>query len=420
MAKSIVEEIKYPEGQQNLSEDQERAIAAEAIKEIKTPATEDEWVNPADKISEEQSVEDKIKDEAKIKSDADSKIQEETDKKVQVDAKIKADQDAADLKAKDDTKAAAEGDREAQTRVDVAAKAKLEAKEGDKKVDHQTFKIAPEVRTKAIEELALKESLTLEEAEAQIAKDEATVNKYKNDPVEIARELRHQQRLADKAKAELDSVKRAGNTPPAPVIENVKDYVVHQLEPIKDKVIAAYRKEYPELSDGQEDNYVYGLIKKDTVDRTLKVMEENQSKLVSAAKEKRATLIMGLAEYDKAFLPDIKAILDRTNDRQIMAKEYDIKDVVAWAKGRQLDRLVKEAEDRGFKRGQENAKIIGEKIPGGGGRPAGQATAKKAHLTETQQQRARDMFDSVPGMNEQEMFDAYIDTYPEEFKKNKE
>ena len=38
-------------------------------------------------------------------------------------------------------------------------------------------------------------------------------------------------------------------------------------------------------------------------------------------------------------------------------------------------------------------------------------------INEQQKQRAREMFDSIPNMNEQEMFDAYIDTYPEEFKK---
>src|SRR5258708_30478765 len=119
------------------------------------------------------------------------------------------------------------------------------------------------------------------------------------------------------------------------------------------------------------------MIKKDGIDRTTKILEENESKIVSSAKEKRAELLKALAEQEKAFIPDIKDALDRTNARQLLDKGFDINELIYWDKGRQMDRLVKEAEDRGFKRGQEGAKIIGEKTPGSGNKQTSGTVAKK-------------------------------------------
>lgn len=424
MAKSVVEEIKYEEGQQNLTEAQIQSIADEAMHEIKEPENKDKWENPAEKEAKEaEALKLKEEDDKKTKEDADAKVKKATDEKAKIAADETAKKEADDKqRAQKDVEDAAKGDKEAQARVDAANKAKADAekaKEG--KTDDKPFQIPAENRSKLIEELALKDSLTLEEAEAQIVKDEATINKYKNNPIEMARALRQSQSFADRTRAELDAVKKAGTTPPAPVINNIKDYVQSQLDPIKDKVVEAYKKEYPELVENQTDDYIYGLIKKEAVDRTLKVMEENQTKLVSAAKEKRANLILGLSDQDKAFLPDIKAIIDRTNDRQIMAKDYDVKYVIEWAKGKQLDRLVKEAEERGFKRGQEQPKILGEKIPGGGNnnnKGEGKGSTKKPSLSDEQKERALNMFD-IPGMTDDEKFDAYIEIHPELFK-NKE
>lgn len=399
--KSVVEDIRYEEGQQNLSEAQMNAIAQEAINEVKNEGKqqEDEWHNPG----EEQGDELKKEEEEKARAQADA------------DAKAK---EAIDLKKKEESE---KQSKETQQQTDARLKAEKET--ADKKTseqgDDQPFKIADELRGKAIEELALKESLTLKEAEEQIAKDEATINKYKKDPVEMAKALRHTQREMDKAKAELEATRKAAGKPPAPVLNNVRDYVNSQLEPIKTDLIKGYKKEYPELVEGQTDDFVYGLIKKDAMERTTKILEENESKIVSAAKEKRAELIMALSDQDKSFLPDIKAALDRTSSRQLLDKSFDVNELIYWAKGRQVDRLIKEAEERGFKRGQEGSKILGEKLPGGKNIQTGGGTKKtaEARLTDTQKERARNMFDGATGMSEEDMFQAYVETYPEEFKK---
>ncbi len=237
----------------------------------------------------------------------------------------------------------------------------------------------------------------------------------------MARALRHIQREMDKAKTELETTRKAAGKPPVPVMNNVKDFVQSQLEPIKDKLLVQYRKEYPEITEGLDDDRVYGMIKKDAIDRTTKVLEENEANIVATAKEKRAELIMGLAEQDKRFLPDIKAALDRTNARQLLDKTFDINELIYWAKGRQMDKIEKEAEERGFKRGQEGAKIIGEKIPGASGnKQAGGNTSVKsagARLSDDQKERALDMFDGAEGMADEDKFAAFIDTYPELFKK---
>ena len=406
--KSIVDTIKFEDGKQNLSEAQEAAIVAEALKEIngeKESKDADTWVNPADEELKAQEAEAKEKEEADAQAAADA------------EAKEKTEQEAREKQEADEKLKAQETEEQTKARIAKQEADKVAAAGGKSGTD---FKIAEADRAKAIEELALKESLTLKEAEEQISKDEALVNKYKQNPLEMAKALRHIQQEASKAKAELEATRKAAGKPPAPVMNNVREYVNQQIEPIKDKLIPQYKKEYPELCEGQSDEFIYGLIKKDAIDRTSKILEENESKIVSAAKEKRAELIMGLAEVDKAFLPDIKAQLERCAPRQILDKNFLFQDLVDWARGRQLDRLLKEAEERGFKRGQEGAKIMGEKTPGAGNKQAGSSTAKKTaggRLSDEQKERAINMFDGAEGMDDEAKFAAYIDTYPEEFQK---
>lgn len=396
MEKSVLENITYEAGKDNLTEDQIQKIADEAIKEASgSDDKQDDWKNPAD---ENQTGEEQRAAAAK----------EADDKKKEQEAKEAEDQKIADDAA---AKEAADADKTDEQK-------QKEKEEADKVAEAAKVKEQPYVvpdREKAIQDLALKDSLTLDEAEAQIAKDEAIINKYKGNPIELAKALRNVQSYADKTKSELEATRKAATNPPAPVLNNVRDYVENQLAPIKDEVIKSFRKEYPELTDGHEDTFVYGLIKKDAIDRTMKVLEESKSKLESAAKEKRANLILSLSDQDKTYLPDIKAIIDRTNDRQLMDKSFDVNEIIYWAKGKQFDKAVKEAEERGFKRGTEQAKIIGEKTPKSNTPVSGKGTSKIT-LSDEQKQRAQDMFD-IPGMNDQEKFDAYVETYPEEFTK---
>jgi hypothetical protein len=411
---SVVDNLKFEEGKQNLTEAQEQAVLDEVMREIhgeekKEEGSKDGWVNPADE-------ELKAQEEAQAKEQADqnaaAKAKEQADKKAKAEAeeKDRLEKEKQAQESQEQTKA-----RQAKEKEEADKKA---ADELAKSKQGSEFKIADTDRAKAIEALALQESLTLKEAEEQIVKDEAIVNKYKQNPIEMARALRLLQRDADKAKAELEATRKAAGKPPAPVMNNVKDYVQSQLDPIKDKLIVLYKKEYPEITDGLDDEKVYGMIKKDAIERTSKTLEENESKIVSAGKEKRAELIMGLAEQDKAFLPDIKAALDRTNPRQLLDKSFDINELIYWAKGRQMDRLVKEAEERGYLRGQEQSQIIGQKVSGAGNKQQSGSGAKKSsggRLSDEQKERALDMFDGAEGMSEEDKFTAYIETYPEQF-----
>lgn len=407
--KSVIDDIKFEEGKSGLTEEQTSAIAEEAMKEIESEKTkEEQWENPADQETEEQKAEKEA--ELKSKEEADQKVKDEADAKAKQEADEKAKKEAAAKPPENETKEQKEArEKEAAQKV---------ADEG-KKAD--VFKIPDDQRAKAIEELALKESLTLKEAEEQIGKDEAIVNKYKKDPLEMARVVRNLQRESDKTKAELEATRKAAAKPPAPVIRNLEEYVTNQLEPIRDKVVEAYKKENPKLTEGQSDEFVFELVKKDGVNVAIGHLKKNEENIVASAKEKRAEMLLSLSDVDKAFIPDIKAQLERTSPRQLLHADFKLQELIQWAKGGQLDRLVKEAEDRGFKRGQENAKIIGEKLPGGASNKqasgSGAVKTAEARLSDTQKQRAKDMFDSVPGMAEEDMFKAYIDTYPEEFQK---
>lgn len=412
--------VKTEEGQVNLTSDQEQAILDEVLAErAKEEGQKDDagdWKNPADEEAAAAAAaaqEGETEEEKAAKAEADKKA---ADEKAAADKKVADDKAAADKAAAD---AAAKKVPEGETEEQKTAR--LAKEESDKKAaaaGGQTFKIPDEERQQAITDLALKESLTLKEAEEQIAKDEATVNKYQKNPLEMAKALRHAQAEMDRAKAALATTQKAASKLPAPVYANVREFVESQLEPIKDKLIEAYCKENPEVTDGMEPDRVYGLIKKDALDKAFRNIEDNEKNLIASATNKRAELIQGLAEVDKAFIPDIKAALDRTHYRQLLAKDFDVKELIYWAKGRQMDRLLKEAEEKGFKRGQENATIIGKKTPASGGGQAPKAVVKSAasRLSDEQKERAKDMFDTIEGMNDEDKYAAFIDTYPELFR----
>ena len=62
----------------------------------------------------------------------------------------------------------------------------------------------------------------------------------------------------------------------------------------------------------------------------------------------------------------INAMLAKFPDNAVVKKGFSLKDMILLHKGKDVDKLVKEAEKKGYKRGLENKRILGERRQPGG------------------------------------------------------
>ena len=90
-------------------------------------------------------------------------------------------------------------------------------------------------------------------------------------------------------------------------------------------------------------------------------------------------------------------------------------DIIAWARGRHYTpEKLKELEDSAFKRGQENAKILGEKVstppssPSGKKEPSHSPDKEVELLSKSDKDEALNMFDGIKIWDEQRKFKEYI------------
>ena len=75
-----------------------------------------------------------------------------------------------------------------------------------------------------------------------------------------------------------------------------------------------------------------------------------------------------------------------------------------------LSKDVKDAEERGYKRGTEERKIIGERPPVGGGAAPKKKEGGAETLTPEEKERALEMYQSIPNKSDAEkyaMFSEY-------------
>ena len=290
---------------------------------------------------------------------------------------------------------------------------KVEISAAKEKAEKERVAARPE--EEVIRDHALKHSLTIDEAKEDITKTKAIVEKYKNDPVELARALRHTQ-------SGYDQLKSKEGKPQVIIQQDPGAEIREFAEKNKEKIIATFRKKFPAKSEMMSDE----VILEESVAIAEKDYEAWQrtetANVAKIAGEKREQLLTSLPEGDKRFLPDVKALLSRTPDHQIAHESFDIKDFIYHARGAYYTpERVKSLEDAAFKRGKEDPKILGVK-PGttGGSAPKKPDSAGGGWAgTEDQKNRALEMFSAEDGYTEEQAFKAFQDTFKEELKKDK-
>ena len=389
---------------------------------------------------------------------ADTAVVEAKDQVVRRDNLSSDEQDAIGLaavkEAEEEEKRKAAGEPEPEP-VEQTEEEKAKAAEAEKQKEEERILTSPEEglsvedKAKKAELVKAKEEAKKKEVETEVdayakehsvSKEEARViydesakifDKYKGDAKQLARANLALQRHYSKVESELKSLKEA--VPPAPVPELNTDNVIKLMNEgkitvagkavSKEQLIESYRKDNEEVTAALDDEVVEKLIAKEIISSLEKNHEIFKGEMKVKAKEKRDTLITSLAETDKVFADDIKPILEHIPDAAVLREDFSLNDTILWAKGKkydafvkEMDAKVKEAEERGFKRGQEDAKIIGVK----GTPKPGNAPAKgKRALTDAQKKIARDRYQDSLFPTDEDKFNAYIEFLEDEEKDKK-
>lgn len=361
----------------NLSDAQFDSIAEQAIKELEAERDG----KPIEEADDEVVIDDKAKEleETKAKEEADKKAAED---------KQKLDQEAVD-------------------------KTNKEKQESEAKAKAEQEKKPSEDEDKLVRDYALKHDLTIDEAKEDFAKNKALLQRFKS-PEEMARAMRQIQSERDKLSAEREKVAKQ----PAISQENFREQLDSHIEQNREKILANYKKQFPAKYDSLPEEAIIEEVKDKILSGFEQHVANQQLEIKAQASNKRDEILADLKESEPDFYPDIKAIIVKTSDNHLLSEGFDVKDIVRWAKGGRYNDDVKAAEERGYRRGKEEAVVIGEvaQTTSKSTTPA-KTTDGTGKLSDEQKERALQMFDSLYE-SEDEKFKAYAETFSEQLKKN--
>ncbi len=259
-----------------------------------------------------------------------------------------------------------------------------------------------------VAEYAKKSSITVEEAKEEINSLKAISAKYGDDPVKIAKAYREMQSGYDKLKVQASS---NINPAVAEIAANPRNFIIGKVKANADKLIAEFREQNPARSRDMDDEQVT----EEIVERGTFAIKEQirgyEIQLKKDASSKRDSFVSGTSEADRRFLPEIKPVLDQLPDWQVISPTFRYEDLISWAKGKSVDRLIKEAVDRVHKEYESKGKTIKGEIA----KPS-QATkvkqtqeqSKSAGLSKWDKDQALAMFSSG-AMSDEEKFEAYTE-----------
>lgn len=387
MGKLDLEALKTESG--NLSEEQELALRDQALKELEEPEKKD-----PDEDGDEETVE-KPKDK-------EPKDEGEESEDAEAEAAKKAEKDAASQKEAEENK---------QKTIDEALKKKDEERTDEEKTLVKTHeedlkKKDEESLVQEAEEYADQENVSLDIAKARVLKIRDTVKKFDGDPKKMAKSLYHTQVAYARSQNELQSIKNAPKDGEI-VIGGKKLSKDEAKEFVTDK----YRKAYPEITDGMEDEKVFILAKKEMAERYKLLSQRQESEAKEGAEKKRGEILESIEERDKPFKDEVKKALERVDNSELLDENFSILDYVYWARGKSYHKDVSEAEKRGYERGLQEKKILGKKGEGASGSGnAGSAKGGKStpSLNVEQKERALEMFDT-PGVSDEKKYELYIE-----------
>lgn len=387
--------------QSTLTPDQEEAIQKQAMEELELEGMSEEEQAEYKKKKEEgeegsgEEEETGKTDEELLEADDESLSEEEKTKKQELVSAKAAEEEKRILEAKDEDLSEEDKTRKA----DI-----LKAREAK----------ASEAREQEIKDYAAENKISVDEAKQDLESIGKIAEKYESDPKKLAKANLHLQRMANKA---VEEVKALKENPPTPPVQNTVEGWIEAInegkmskdgKPLtKDQVVDAYRAKHPKITEDEDDDTVVKMAAKDIIGHIEKARTAAKSEATKKANEVRASIVDNLSEEDKKFAAEIKEVVDASDDNYLLHEKFDEKEVINHVKGRHYDEDVKAAEDRGFKKGQEQAKILGlKKTPSGDGKPKKGST--KTKITDAEKERAFEMFDGQE-MTDEAKIAAYLE-----------
>ncbi len=380
----------------NLSDDDLRNIQAEVLAEENASKEGDQEDKPADSessVEEEGNESEKGKEKEKESSEEDAEAKQAEEKRL-----LEANEE--DLSDEDKSK-----------RADLLK----DAEESKQKKEEEEKKVREDL-DKEIKTYAAEHKISEEEARTDFESREKILEKYKGDPKQLAIANLHLQRLYTKTQEELKAVKEAKPLEAAKkltiedgvkLIEEGKVVLDNGKVLTREDAVRIYREKYSDISDGLDDDAVVKLVAEKLIEGNARQQEKNLLEISAKSKEKRATLLNSLPETDKKFIPEIQPLLEKYPDAAIMSENFKLDDLVLWAKGKTYDKDIKEIGEKEYKRGLEQAKIIGQRPPLDGGHSKTKGKTKTS-LTDEQKKTALDMYEGTT-FTEQEKYDNYAE-----------
>jgi len=355
----------------------EEKLSDEQLREIETIKTDD-WVKT-----------DQPKSEEEPKKELEKKPTEEESKPGKTPEEIEKEKEEQDLEALE------------------TARLEKKAKEFDKTVEEiQQIEAGEKTEKERLEKIAKEEGRTVEEIKAEEEKDRNVAERHGNDPIKLARALRKEQSGYEKQKDEVEQLRRFKEQADAQIVQFNEQQLEERMEKGREDIIEKYRDKFPgEETDKLSDDVVFergkGIIRKALEERQ-KVRTE---KIKADAETKRIDLVKNLPEEFKDFIPEIKKLLEECGDSQILDKEFDISYLGNYIRGKKFTPdYVKSSEEAFYKRGVEQAKII-PKVPQA--KPGSDKTITVT-LTDSQKNRAEEMYGRREGWTRQRMWEEYF------------
>jgi hypothetical protein len=367
------------------TQDELDAIGLEALNEgdAKTKSDEDKEI---ERIAKEQAeAADKSDKETKDTKKESKKEENDDDGKTLTADEIKAEQERI-LKAKDE-------DLKPEEKEQKAELIKLRGDDAVKKTQADA------------EAYAVKHNISVEDAKKEFESIGKIEEKYGKDPKQLAQAYLHLQKSLAKKDEEIKSVQESVRRASMPTV----DYYLQLVDSGKvinpktkqpttrDELVAAYREHEPEITDNMDDDAVARLASKSIVNKFQETVEKQGIEISSKAKEKRVTLLNSIPEADRKYVAEeIKPLLDKYPDNQIMSDAFSIQDVLYWVKGKHIDDIIKETDEKAYNRGLSEAKILARKSDNPKGNQGNGGPGKKSSLlTDAQKSEAEDMYTSA-------------------------
>ena len=263
---------------------------------------------------------------------------------------------------------------------------------------------------------AEKHTMTYAEAKDDLDKTNKILEQFKDDPKEMAIAMRNKDREYDKLKNEIG--KETEKSPP--VFNRLNEHqfrsiATSKVEAEPDKYLEAFKAKYPKKSELLSDEAIIEEMIDKEWGHYQSYASEEETVRTQKAVDLRESFLTDIPKEDKRFLPEVKAFMGSISDVVLLQKGFDPSYMLQLAKGKVFDAEVKAAEERGFQRAKEGAKILGVK---GGGHSAPTGKKVVGGLNQAQKDRAEEMFPVGDGYTVEKAYAEFKDTFKDDLKEN--